>query len=129
MKKFANCIGLSLILGVLAGCSSVPNAQYVPINRYQSYDCAQMGSEFSRLNQYINANLNQRSGFTMSGVGLGIGIGQGGIYPNISLGVGQVNAGNRQNLAVALGERDALIQSARLRQCIFINGVKLSTEK
>lgn len=115
-------------LTALAGCASMPSPQYVSPNTYQSYTCTQLATEYQRVNQYIVAN-PQKSGLTMSGMGLGIGIGRGGIYPTVSLGVGQVNGGNKANLALALGERDAIVQSARLKQCGFVTGIKLTTEK
>lgn len=126
MKKLAMT---ALIATALTGCASLPQPQYVSPNTYQSYDCSQLSGEYNRLAQYIDANANQRTGLTMSGIGLGIGIGRGGIYPSVNLGLGSVNTGNRNNLAIALGERDAIVQSARLKQCGFVTGLKLSTEK
>lgn len=125
MKKFLVAF---TSIACLVGCASMPSPQYVSPNNYQSYDCNQMSNEYNRLSQYISAN-PQRSGLTMSGVGLGIGIGRGGIYPTVNLGVGQVNGGNKGNLAIAMGERDAIVQAGRMKQCGFVNGAKLFTEK
>lgn len=127
MKKL---IGLSLVIGLLMnGCASVPKPEYVSPNNYQSYDCSQLVIEYNRLTQYINANNHQNTGFSTTGIGLGVGIGRGGVYPNVSIGVGTGNGGNRSNLAIALGERDAIIQAGRLKQCSFVNNLKLYGER
>ncbi|MFW2178231.1 MULTISPECIES: hypothetical protein [unclassified Moraxella] len=129
MKKLTLlALATSVISTTFVGCATTPSPEYISPNTYQTYDCNALSNEYNRVTQYINANQHQ-GGLTMSGVGIGIGIGRGGIYPNISLGVGQANTANRSNLAIAMGQRDAMIQSARLKQCGFAQGLKLSSEK
>ena len=111
----------------LTGCASTPKPEYIPANTYQGYDCSQLQAEYQRVSQYLSANQNQ-SGITMSGIGIGIGIGRGGIYPSVNVGVGQTSGTSRNNIAIALGQRDAIIQAGRVKQCAFINGLKLYNE-
>jgi hypothetical protein len=112
---------------MLVGCASTPKPEYIPANTYQGYDCTQLHAEYNRVSQYLSANQTQ-SGITMSGVGIGIGIGRGGIYPSVNVGVGQANSSSRNNIAIALGQRDAIIQAGRIKQCMFVNGHKLYNE-
>lgn len=125
--KFLKTSSLLLSVAVIAGCASTPKAQYISPNTYQSYDCNALTSEYNRLIQYLNANKNP-SALTMSGIGVGITGGRHGIYPTISFGVGKANS-NNSNIGIALGEKDAVIQAGRTKQCTFSNNVKLSTEK
>ena len=122
-------IFLTMLIVSLGGCSTLPSAQYVSPNTYQHYDCTQLNIEYNRVAQYISTSSTQNSGLSMSGIGLGIGIGRGGVYPSVNIGLGNINGGNRNNLAIALGERDAIVQDARMKQCGFANNLKLSTEK
>lgn len=129
MKKFTFAAGIASVMLSVVGCSTMPQPQYVSPNTYQNYDCNQLASEYNRLTQYIEAN--QQSGLSVSGIGFGLGVGigrHGGVYPSVNVGLGN-NAGNRNNLAIVLGERDAIVQSARMKQCNFVTGLKLSTEK
>lgn len=118
---------LLLSVAIITGCASTPTAQYVSPNTYQSYDCNALTNEYNRLTQYLNANKNP-SALNMSGIGVGITGGRYGIYPTISFGVGKANS-NNNNIGIALGEKDAIVQSGRSKQCAFSQGVKLSTEK
>lgn len=128
MKKVFVIGAISAIIATISGCASTPTAQYVSPNTYQSYDCNALSSEYNRLTQYLNANKNP-SALAMSGIGVGITGGRHGIYPTISFGVGKANSTNNSNIGLALGEKDAIVQSARLKHCSFANSVKLSTEK
>lgn len=126
MKKYI--LGLFAVL--LTGCASMPEPQYVSVNNYQHYNCQQLTNEFNRTTQYINANANKNTGLQASGVGIGLGIGRGGIYPSISVGLGTINrASNRNNLAIAMGERDAIVQSGKLKNCAFSQNVPLYGSK
>lgn len=125
MKPFAL---IATLTAFISGCATLPAPTYVSPNTYQAYDCNGLASEYNRVNHYINTSHSQ-GGLTMSGVGIGIGIGSGGIYPSVNVGVGSANTGNRNNLAIALGERDAIVQAGRIKQCNFVTGIKLSTEK
>lgn len=113
----------------LTGCMTTPNPEYVSPNNYQSYDCFQLANEYTRVNQYIDANANQRTGLAASGIGIGVTGGRGGIYPTVSVGLGSINGGNRHNLSIAMGQRDAMVQAARQKQCPFVTGIKLYSEK
>lgn len=117
-----SCLTLGLV-----GCASTPTPQYVSPNNYQTYDCQQLTTEYHRLSQYINHH-NKNKGFRATGVGIGISAERGGIYPSISVGMGSVG-GNQNNLAIAMGEHDAVIQTSRLKQCQFANNIQLFTEK
>lgn len=114
---------------VLTSCASAPKPNYVSPNQYQNYDCSQLNIEYNRLMQYITTASSQQNGVTVSGIGLGIGIGRGGVYPNVNIGVGQTTGGNRNNLAIAMGEREAVVQAARMKSCPFANGLKLYGER
>lgn len=119
-----------LVATILTGCASMPTPQYVSVNNYQHYQCQQLTSEFNRTTQYINANANRNVGLRTSGVGIGLGIGRGGIYPSISVGLGTVNhASQRNNLAIAMGERDAIVQAGRVKGCDFSKNIRLYSEK
>ena len=119
------------ILG-LSGCASTGNItpQYIPPSTYQSYDCQSLNQEYVRVNNYVNAARNEQSTLSASGVGVGISAGRWGISPNISFGVGQSNNTKARDakLSRLYGERDAIIQSARIQRCSFANGVKIYGE-
>lgn len=127
LKKFTlTAIAVATI--ALTGCATTPAPTYVSADKYQAYDCNLLASEYNRLDQYI-ASAPRTSGLRSTGIGIGIGAGRGGIYPTISMGVGSGGSGNNANIATALGERDAVVQSARLKHCAFGNNVKLYGEK
>ena len=116
----------------LSGCASTGNItpQYIPPSTYQSYDCQSLNQEYVRVNNYVNAARNEQSTLSASGVGVGISAGRWGISPNISFGVGQSNNNKARDakLSRLYGERDAIIQSARIQRCSFANGVKIYGE-
>jgi hypothetical protein len=112
----------------LTGCASTGNVtpQYVPPSTYQSYDCQALSQEYMRVNRYVEATRNERSTLSTSGVGVGVSAGRWGISPNISFGVGKSNDTKARDakLSRLYGERDAIIQSARINRCSFANGIK-----
>ena len=116
----------------LTGCASTGNItpQYVPPNTYQSYDCNALNQEYVRVNRYVDATRKEQSSLSTSGVGVGVSAGRWGISPNISFGVGKSNdtKGRDAKLSRLYGERDAIIQSARIQRCGFANGVKIYGE-
>lgn len=112
----------------LTGCASLPTPTYVSADKYQAYDCNLLATEYTRLDQYIS-NAPRSGGLRSTGIGIGIGAGRGGIYPTISMGVGSGNNANNANIATAMGERDAVVQSARLKHCGFATTLKLYSEK
>lgn len=116
----------------LSGCATSGNLtpQYVPPSTYQNYDCQSLAQEYNRVNRYVDATRNEQSTLSTSGVGVGISAGRWGISPNITFGVGK--SGNTQGrdakLSRLYGERDAIIQSARMQRCSFANGIKIYGE-
>ena len=130
MKKlFISMLLAMTTTTALTGCMTTPTPEYVSPNNYQSYNCVQLANEYTRVSQYIDANASQRSGLAASGIGIGVTGGRGGIYPTVSVGLGSVNGGNRHNLSIAMGQRDAMVQAARQKQCPFAIGIKLFSEK
>ena len=116
----------------LVGCASTGNIapQYVSPTQYQTYDCQTLANEYTRVERYIDGARREGRTLAATGVGVGISAGRWGISPNISLGVGQSNDTRARDakLARLYGERDALIQSARAKNCLFANSLKLYGE-
>ena len=116
----------------LSGCASTGNItpQYVPPSTYQGYDCQALNQEYNRVNRYVDAARNEQSTLSASGVGVGVSAGRWGISPNISFGVGKSNNTQARDakLSRLYGERDAIIQSARIQRCSFANGIKIYGE-
>lgn len=127
MKKYFAFTAITLATA-LTGCATMPKPTYVATDKYQSYDCGTLASEYNRIDQYV-ATAPRSGGLRSTGIGIGIGAGRGGIYPTISLGVGSGSNANNSNLALAMGERDAVVQSARIKHCSFVNRLKLYGEK
>lgn len=127
MKKYFAFTAVTLATA-LTGCATMPKPTYVATDKYQSYNCATLASEYNRIDQYV-AIAPRSGGLRSTGIGIGIGAGRGGIYPTISLGVGSGSNANNSNLALAMGERDAVVQSARIKHCSFANRLKLYGEK
>ena len=102
----------------------------MPPSTYQSYDCQALNQEYNRVNRYVDAARNEQSTLSASGVGVGVSAGRWGISPNISFGVGQSNNTKARDakLSRLYGERDAIIQSARIQRCSFANGIKIYGE-
>ncbi|MER2011192.1 hypothetical protein ACTXJ2_00630 [Psychrobacter alimentarius] len=112
----------------LSGCASTGNVtpQYVPPSTYQNYDCQALNQEYTRVNRYVADANNERSTLSTSGVGVGVSAGRWGISPNISFGVGKSNDTKARDVKLSrlYGERDAIVQSARIQRCSFANGIK-----
>ncbi len=127
----ATLLAATGLLG-LSGCASTGNItpQYVPPSTYQGYDCQTLSQEYNRVNRYVEAVRNEQSSLSASGVGIGVSAGRWGISPNISFGVGKSNntKGRDAKLSRLYGERDAIIQSARVQRCSFANGIKIYGE-
>ena len=117
---------------LFAGCASTGNVspQYIPPNNYQGYDCSGLSQEYKRINTYVEQTKKQQSTLAATGVGVGVSAGRWGISPNITFGVGKSNNTKARDakLSRLYGERDAVIQSARLKQCSFANGLKVFGE-
>ncbi|WP_201527346.1 MULTISPECIES: hypothetical protein [Psychrobacter] len=116
----------------LTGCASTGNLtpQYVPPSNYQNYDCQALSQEYMRVNSYVESARKQQSTLSASGLGVGVSAGRWGISPNISFGVGKSNNNKARDakLSRLYGERDAIIQSARIQRCSFAKGVKIYGE-
>ncbi len=116
----------------LSGCASTGNItpQYVPPSTYQGYDCQTLSQEYARVNRYVDNARNEQSTLSSTGVGLGVSAGRWGISPNISFGVGKSNNTKARDVKLSrlYGERDAIIQSARIQRCSFANGIKIYGE-
>ena len=133
MKTFTKATLLATVgVFALSGCASTGNItpQYVPPSTYQNYDCQALSQEYNRVNRYVEAARNEQSTFAASGVGVGISAGRWGISPNISFGVGKSNNTKARDakLSRLYGERDAIVQSARIQRCSFANGIKIYGE-
>lgn len=133
MKNFttATLLAAAGIFG-LSGCATSGNLtpQYVPPSTYQGYNCESLAQEYNRVERYVEGTSNQRSSLSTSGVGVGISAGRWGISPNISFGVGQSNDNKARDakLSRLYGERDAIVQSARIQRCRFADGLKVYGE-
>ena len=133
MKTFTTATLLATVgVFALSGCASTGNVtpQYVPPSTYQNYDCQALSQEYNRVNRYVEAARNEQSTFAASGVGVGISAGRWGISPNISFGVGKSNNTKARDakLSRLYGERDAIVQSARIQRCSFANDIKIYGE-
>ena len=133
MKTFTTATLLATVgMFALAGCASTGTItpQYVAPSTYQSYDCQALSQEYTRVNRYVEATRNEQSTLSASGVGVGISAGRWGISPNISFGVGKSNDTKARDakLSRLYGENDAIVQSARIQRCSFVNGIKIYGE-
>lgn len=117
---------------IVIGCASTGNIspQYIPPSTYQNYDCTSLSQEYQRIQSYINTESKNYSGLVATGVGVGVSAGRWGISPNINIGVGKsTNTGAREaKLSRLFGERDAVVQSARMKQCAFAANLKVYGE-
>lgn len=117
---------------LMTGCASTGNVspQYIPPSNYQNYNCAGLSQEYNRIHSYITKEQGTYSGITTTGVGVGISAGRWGVSPNINIGVGKSNNSSARDakLSRLYGERDAVIQSARMKQCAFAAKLKVYGE-
>lgn len=118
---------------LMVGCASTGNVspQYIPPSTYQTYDCASLAQEYNRINTYITNEKGTYSGITTTGVGVGVSAGRWGISPNINIGLGKSSNSTARDakLSRLYGERDAVVQSARMKHCPFANNLKVYGEK
>ncbi len=117
---------------VVSGCASTGNIspQYIPPSTYQNYNCSALSQEYQRIQSYINTESKNYSGLTTTGIGVGVSAGRWGISPNINIGVGKStsNSARDAKLSRLFGERDAVVQSARMKQCAFAAKLKVYGE-
>lgn len=124
---------MSIIMAVLclSACASMQVApQYVSPSRYQTYDCSALQQESHRIHGYIHQTQKQQGTLSATDIGIGVSAGRYGVYPSISFGIGksQKTQARDAKLAQLYGERDAIIQSGRMKKCAFVTGLKLYGE-
>ena len=120
-----------VLLGILStifvtGCASGPvKPTYVSPTQYQSWNCAQLHSEYARLTQTLANGVEpeKRQGMGV-GIGLGSVIGRGGgwgVIPSVSVNMGQSSNTQRTEIAKLFGQQDAIAQSANFKNCPITN--------
>lgn len=104
---------------MLAACATKP--VYVSTSNYMGFSCANLQNELVR----IDAHLNKLNGFSLEtkGVGVGLSAGRWGVSPHITFGLG---SSNKQTKARLLGERDAVLETAKIKQCQVSSNLKSS---
>ena len=112
-----------LAVAALTGCATGNiKPTYVSPTQYQSWNCAQLHSEYSRLTQYVSNGVETP---TRTGVGLGLGVGGWGggwgIRPSVSVNVGQSSTSQRTEISKLLGQQDAIEQAAQFKNCPIQN--------
>lgn len=109
---------------LLVGCATGPvKATYVSPTQYQSWNCAQLHSEYTRITQLV-ANGVETPKRTGVGVGLGLGGGWGGgwgIRPSVSVNMGQSSNTERTEISKLFGQQDAIEQAANFKNCPIQN--------
>ncbi len=119
-------------IALLTGCASTSSItpEYVSTNTYTTYDCTSLDKEYKRIGSYITQTKKNSFSLASTGVSIGMYGDRDGIFPSISFGVGQSTDIDDKNkkLSRLYGERDALVQTARLKRCPFANGLKLYSE-
>ncbi|MDV2438630.1 hypothetical protein QR665_03825 [Acinetobacter gerneri] len=122
MKKYS--LGLLAISALLlSACATTVKPTYVSPTQYQAYNCAQLSSEFSRIQQIIDNGVQpaKRTGMGV-GVGLGGGWGRGGwgFGPTVSVNMGQSSNTKNTELSRLYGQQDALSQAAQFKNCAYV---------
>ena len=126
MKKYS--LGLLAISALLlSACATTVKPTYVSPTQYQAYNCAQLSSEFSRIQQIIDNGVQpaKRTGMGV-GVGLGGGLGGGwgrggwGFGPSVSVNMGQSSNTKNTELSRLYGQQDALSQADQFKNCAYV---------
>ena len=97
---------------ILSACAAKP--AYVSSSNYQSYTCAQLAREYTVAKERLCA---LPSGFSASGIGVGIAAGSWGISPQVSMGVGRITS--KAQKSQLLGEIEAIERSAEYKGCVL----------
>lgn len=120
MKILISSLSAALLLSGCATGNIKPS--YTSPAEYQSWNCAQLHSEYARLTQYITDGVETP---TRTGVGFGVGLGGWGggwgIRPSVSVNVGQSSNGKRTEVAKLYGQQDAIEQAANFKNCPIQN--------
>lgn len=121
MKKLIMITALASF-AILAGCATGQvKPSYVSPTQYQAWNCAQLHTEYTRINQYVSQGVEPEKRTGM-GVGLGVGFGGGwGIRPNVSVNMGQSSNTKRTEIAKLFGQQDAIAQAAQFKNCPIQN--------
>lgn len=119
-------------LSLMAGCASTHNItpEYVSPNIYDSYKCPELATEYNRISTYIETAKKRKFNLSATGMSIGMYGNRNGVYPTVSFGVGksQDKQVRDEKLSRLFGERDAIVQSGRIKQCNFVNDLKVSGE-
>lgn len=117
MKKQKYILGLATIMTIFTGCATTVKPTYVSPVQYQNWGCSQLQSEYARLAQYIQNGVETQKRTGM-GVGLGLGIGgHWGVYPTVSLNMGQSSNTKNSQKSLLMGQQDAIVQAANFKNC------------
>lgn len=111
-----------ILAGLGSGCAHQPvKPAYVSPVPFQSWNCAQLHTEYARISTHISQGIETPS---RTGVGVGIGLGGGwgyrggwGVVPSISIGMGESRNTQRTQLAELYGQQDAIAQTAQFKGC------------
>lgn len=123
MRLQPRVLSFSALFGALlvtAGCATTVKPMYVSPTQYQALNCAQLHTEYGRIEQYIQRGVSSPK---TTGVGVGLGVGGGfgrggwGIGPSVSVNMGQSQRTQNSELARVLGEQDAIVQAAQFKGC------------
>ena len=114
----ATALASSLVLGA---CATGPvKPAYVSPTQYQSWNCAQLHTEYARIGNYVSDGVEPEK---RTGMGVGVGLGVGGwgggwgVRPNISVNMGQSSNSKRTEIAKLYGQQDAIAQAAQFKNC------------
>lgn len=125
LPNLAKLTVIAVTTALVTACATTVKPTYVSPTQYQAMNCAQIATEFSRIQQYINNGV-QPAKRTGVGVGLGVGGGWGsggfgwGIGPSISVNMGQSSNTKNTELSRLYGEQDALSQAAQFKNCPYV---------
>ena len=124
-------VGLSALL--LSACATTVKPTYVSPTQYQSLNCLQIGSEFDRIQHYLQNGVQTPK---RTGVGVGVGLGGGwgsrggwGIGPSISVNMGQSSNTKNTEISRLYGEQDALSQAAQFKNCPYVPKRQIEAKK
>ena len=124
-------VGLSI--GLISACATTVKPSYVSPTQYQGLNCAQLSSEFDRIQHYIETGV-QTPKRTGMGVGIGLGGGWGsrggwGIGPSVSVNMGQSSNTKNTEISRLYGEQDALSQAAQFKICPYVPKRQVEVKK
>lgn len=109
----------------LTACATTVKPTYVSPTQYQALNCGQLHSEYQRIQQYIAQGVTPAK---RTGMGVGVGLGGGwgsrggwGIAPTISVNMGQSSNTKNTELALLLGQQEAIAQAAQFKACPIVS--------